>query len=367
MNELRLRNEILDYENLFEAFEALLKFPHKFYVTDDHLATALCELYAIMGAYQILACIGSTNEFEVPLIGEENENHFGPRESLPKYETVQKAGRELLAALASDDKAAALGALREMGVLGLCPSRECIFERMELVTERVTGYAQQVFLVELARFAARVGDYERASEYVQQALTFDPSSWELYNIRVIKGLIALNAGSVDEAVRWLDSSILACVAYEKALAQCCVRAPSLELAEKLLDSGQREAVLRHLLECRNVWEVFQPQIDSWIHVIESGGEPDFHAKGNLRVPEEPSHTLRMQWMNAAWFLAEGPVSVETKATPPKSPAERKAKSERWMAENEHRINAFITKKIAYLEKDSVTPPDRPSTNQSESG
>jgi hypothetical protein len=40
----------------------------------------------------------------------------------------------LIAALVSDDKAAALSALREMGVLALCPSRECVFARMQLVS-----------------------------------------------------------------------------------------------------------------------------------------------------------------------------------------------------------------------------------------
>ena len=38
-----------------------------------------------------------------------------------------------------------------------------------------------------------------------------------------------------------------------------------------------------------------------------------------------------------------------------------------MAEDNHVIDALITRKIAYLEKDFVTPPDRPSTNPSKSG
>jgi hypothetical protein len=365
MKELGLQKEISDYAELFDAFEGLLKVRDKFYVTDDHLATALCELYATKGSYQILACMSSINEFEVTPI-EENENRVGACESLPKHEAVQKAGRGLLAAFALHDKGAALDALREMGVLGRCPSPECIFARMELVTERVTGHAQQVFLVELSRFAAKIGDYESASKYVWQARAFDPSSWELYNIGIIEGLIALNAGRVDQAVQCLARSIHACLAYEKARAQCCVRAPSLELAEKLLERGEGEAVLRHLSECRNVWAILQPQIDSWIHIVDDGGRPDFQATGNLRVPESPSHTLRMQWMNAC-SLAKGPVSADVKATPPKSPAERRAERERWMAEHEHLIDSLITRKIAYLEKDFVTPPDWPSTNPSGPG
>jgi hypothetical protein len=124
MNELGLRKEVLDYEELFSTFEMLLKDRAKFYVVDDHLATALCELYAIMGAYKIRACIGSSNDIEIVPDQEENGDDCGAREVLPKYETAQKAGQELLAAVASGDKAAILGTLKEMGVSALCPTAE---------------------------------------------------------------------------------------------------------------------------------------------------------------------------------------------------------------------------------------------------
>jgi hypothetical protein len=38
------RNEVLDFEGLFHAFEEVLKVRDKFYVFDNHPATALCEL-----------------------------------------------------------------------------------------------------------------------------------------------------------------------------------------------------------------------------------------------------------------------------------------------------------------------------------
>jgi hypothetical protein len=182
---------------------------------------------------------------------------------------------------------------------------------------------------------------------------------------LIEGLIALNDGRVDEAVRCLALSISACLAYEKARAQCCIRAPSLELAEKLLDRGEHEAALSHLSDCKDVWEILQPQLDSWILIIKNGGKPDFQAAGNLRIPEKLSHRLRMQWMNAC-ALAGGPVSAEVKSTPPKSVAERKAKRERWMAENPRIIDALAARTIADLEKGFVSPPDRSSTDSSKS-
>jgi tetratricopeptide (TPR) repeat protein len=363
MNEAELRRGVSDYEGLFYAFEELLKVRDKFYVADDRLATALCELYATMGAYQILTWMGPTN-FGVAHNREEDAS--GVCAPLPKLDTIQKAGRELLAALSSGDGAVAVGSLTDMGLFALCPSLKSVFARMEFITDRVTGHAQQVFVVELARFAANLGDYERAGKYVQQARTFDPSSWELYNIHVVEGLIALNIGNVDEAIRCLVLSTSACLAYEKARAQCCIRAPSLALAEKLLDRGEREAVQRHLLDCRNVWEVLQPWIDNWVQVIEQGGKPNFQAEGNLRVPEESSNRLRMQWMNAC-SLAGGPVSAKVKSIPPKSRAERRAKREQWMAQNPHLIDVLAERMIADLEKDFVTPPNRPSANPPESG
>lgn len=366
VNEIELRREISDYEDLLQAFEELLKARKRFYVHDDRLATTLCELYATMGAHRILTCVERTNEIDGTYSCEEDENHFETRELLPQRETVQRAGRELVIALASDNKAAALGALIDMGLFALCPSAERMFVRMAFVAERITGHAQQVLLVELARFAARVGDYQRASKYVQQARTFDPNSWELYNIHMVEGLIALNAGSVVEAVQCLALSTTACLAYEKARAQCCIRAPSLELAEKLLHRGEGEAVLRHLSGCKNIWEVLQPQIDNWTRIIKNGGKPDFQATGHLRIPEKPSHTLRMQWMNAC-ALAGGPVSAEVKSAPPKSVAERRAKRERWMTENPRIIDALAARTIADLEKDFGSPPDRSPTDSSKSG
>ena len=358
VNELELRDEVLNYTELFKAYELLLRDRDKFFVTDDRLANALCELYAIVGAYQILICMGPRGELKAAPARAEDENQFDICEPLPTHEVVQRAGHELVVAATSGDKATILSALKEMGVFALCPRPEQLFPRMEFITEHVAGHAQQVFLVELSRFAAKACDYQRASQYIERARAFDPSSWELYNICVVEGLIALNDGRIDEAVRCLASSINACNEYEDACLQCCLRAPNLELAEKLLDRGERIAVSRHLLACKTVWGMLQPQIDSWIHVIESGKRPHFLATGNLRVPEKPSYRLRMQWMNAC-SLAQGPVSPETKRVSPKSPSERSAERERWLAENGPRISAFIKKKLEYLEKDLATPSDQP--------
>lgn len=239
------------------------------------------------------------------------------------------------------------------------------FPRLELITGRVTGNAQQVLLVELSRFAAKVGDYERAIEYIQNARVFDPSSWELYNICLITGEIALDDGRVNEAAQCLADAIAACLAYERARARCCIRAPNLKLAHKLLGYGKRDVVLEHLSDCRNVWEILQQQIDDWIRAIDRGETPEFLATGNLRVPERPSHTLRMQWLNAC-SLAQGPVSSEDRKVPVKTPAERLVERECRVAKNGPLFDAVVREKIEYLEKDLIAPPDQPPTDPADS-
>lgn len=350
MNETRLRSEVMDYEDLFRAFEALLEVRDKFFVADDRLATALCEMHALIGAYQLLASVRPVYEFDSDPVREDHEVHSSTRGFLPRYETVQMAGRELINAVDANDTVAVASALQKMHVLVLCPTFEDLLPKMEVVARRVSGHAQQVFLVELAQEAAKLEDYERASRCIQEARAFGPSSWELYNICMIEGQIALNFGSVPKAVQWLDQSIIACLEYEKARTQCCVRAPNLLLAEKLLERGERAAVSKHLSECKNVWHILQELIDEWIQMIDGGQRPDFQSTGNLRIPERPSHRLRMQWMNAC-SLAKGPVSPDVKRVPPKSPAERLAAREQWMAEHGPRLDAFIKRKLEYLEKD----------------
>lgn len=360
MNETQLRSEVMDYEDLFRAFEALLQARDKFFVADDRLATALCEMHALIGAYQVLAAVRLVHEFKSDPVREDHEIHSGTRGLLPRYETVQMAGRKLMGAIAANDTVAVEGALQEMQVLVLCPTFEDLLPKMEAVARRVSGHAQQVFLVELAQVAAKLGDYERASRCIQEARAFDPSSWELYNICMIEGQIALNTGAVHKAIQWLDQSIGACLEYERARAQCCVRAPSLELPKKLLELGERDVVVRHLLDCKNVWSILEPEIDDWIQTINNGDQPDFLTTGNLRIPERPSHRLRMQWMNAS-SLAKGPVSSDVKKVPPKSPAERLAARERWMVEHGPRLDAFVRRKLQYLEKDlPPPPPDQPA-------
>lgn len=348
MKKLELQREVSEFKQLFKTFESLLERRRRLCMADDQMATRLCEFYAIWSASQIRRCIGSTWDFETAPGQEENESSMDLGGVFPKPENSHKAAQDILAAVASDDKAAIAGALKEMGVIALCPAPEQVFSRMEGVTSRVTGLAQQVFLVDLAFFAAGVGDYKRAGEYIRQTRTFDPNSRELYNIRVIEGLIALNDGRVDEAIRSLESSTNACQTDVDSSIQCSLLPPNLELPERLLELGERAVVLGYLHECHNVWQLHRSQIEEWIQLIETGGKPDFQITRVVGTEDSslPSYRLSMQWMRACSLeMQRSPAKPKT----PMSPAQILAERERMLAEHEPRISAFIKKELEYLE------------------
>jgi len=354
MNELDLHEEVSGFKQLFMTLEKLLEYRIKLRMADDQMAVDLCQFYGTWSACRIRRCLGPGFDFPIELDREENENPPSPRGLLPGYEIVQKAARDLLLAITAEDKHAVFEALKQMGVLSFCPTPEEVFSKMELLTSRVSGMAQQVFWVELSLFAASVLDY--------QARAFQPSSRELYNICVVEGLIALNDERIDEAIQCLDRSAEVCQTDVDSSIQCSLLAPNLDLAERLLELGERIAVLRYLTECHNVWQRCRRQIEEWIHLIESGEKPDFQT---LEMPEnanQPSYRLNVQWMRACSLEMQlSPVKPKT----PMSPAQVLAERERRKAEYQPRMSAHIKKKLEYLEKDMAISPDQLPPNQAD--
>ncbi len=346
MNECEIRKAVLEYGALFSVHESLLERRKQLGMVDDHLAIALCEFYALWGAYKVSECIRSICDFGPVPCYEENEESPGRREVLPKYEAVNTAAQNLLLAISAKDQASISGALEQLGVFSLCPMPEQVFSKMENVALHVTSRAQQLFWVDLSLFAAGVGDYQRARMYIQQIRTFDLSSRELYNVCLVEGLIALTEGRADQAIRCLDSSTKVCQADVDSSIQCSLLPPNLDLAKRLLELGKRIEVLRYLTECHNVWWRCRPQIEEWIQLIESGEKPDFQA---LQTPEDAdqlSYRLNVQWLRAC-SLEMQPHPAKPKS--PMSPARVLAERERRQAELESAMSARIKAKLAYLE------------------
>jgi tetratricopeptide (TPR) repeat protein len=227
---------------------------------------------------------------------------------------VRKAAQEFIAASTANDRSGISNALQDMQVFALCPAPEEHLSRMELVAGHVIGRVRTIPLVELSLFALELEDYGKAIKYATEAHTFDPGSWELYNLSVVEGLVALNARKGREAIQYLDESIRACQRDEYASLSCGIRVPNLALAEKLLQSGHKVEVLRHLLECKDVWQFLRVKIDKWISLIEAGEAPDFGGAGVLRaIP----YRLQMQWLRAYSLSLEKEPGVAAR----KSPAE----------------------------------------------
>jgi|HubBroStandDraft_1064217.scaffolds.fasta_scaffold11406_2 tetratricopeptide (TPR) repeat protein len=346
-SESELRRIVLNYVDIFKTHKRLLEYRKRLGIADDHLTEALCKMYAIRGACRIRECLNPTR-------CQSKADTAGPRDILPDYETVQNAANELLLAVASNDETAISGALEAMEVFSLCPNPDRVFSTLEEVVSRISGPVQQVFLTDLALSAARVGDFQGANKYIQQARAFEPSSRELYDICVVEGLMALNAGNIEDAVRCLDNSTKACQADVDSSVQCALLPPNLEIAEKLLELDERVAVLRYLFECHNVWQSLRPQIEGWIHDIESKEMPDFI------LPERDlasaSRRMPVQWIRACSLQIELNPAKPRKTV---SPAEVLAERERRHSKYAPYFDAQIKEQLKYLEKDMAISPDRP--------
>ena len=170
--------------------------------------------------------------------------------------------------------------------------------------------------------------------YIQQIRAFDLSSRELYDVRVVEGLIALEEGRADQAIRCLHSSTKVCQADVDSSIECSLLPPNLDLAKRLLELGKRIEVLRYLTECHNVWWRCRPQIEEWIQLIESGENPDFQALQTPEGADQLSYRLNVQWLRAC--------SLEMQLHPakpksPMSPARVLAERERRQAELEFAV------------------------------
>jgi len=214
-----------------------------------------------------------------------------------------------------------------MGVTALCPVMSEQLARIELVARSVPGRAQLVLLVELSLFAAEIGDYARASEYVSEARALGPSGYELYNVCTVEGLIAESLGLRDEAIRLLENAVKACLRDEYTSLTCGVRGLNLMLVEKLLDHGEVGEVRKHLRECKDIWQSFRVQIGGWVGLIDEGVRPNFQDCGTLQAMNEPGFRLLMQYARAR-FIENEPSQSDSRVKPTMSPAEIAEKREK---------------------------------------
>jgi hypothetical protein len=336
-----LLGAVRDFKGVVESSERLCK-------SGERLAHVMSVFFGMRAAFSIRASLGLRNG-DLPAAATDGARGCNDveQESLPALAAVRSATPKLAAAAASDHSAATVSALEEMGVFALCPIPDEQLSRMERLAGFVSGRARLIFLVELSLFAVELGDFDAASKYVTQAWAFDPSAWERYNLCVLEGLFALNAGKTREAVECMEKSIDACQVDEHASLNCAVRAPNFLLAQRLFERGERIAVLRHLLDCKNVWQFSWMSMDKWIHLIESGKTPEFQGCEAVKGMNQPSYKLDMQYMRARSLEeAKGPSPAWRKS---KSPAEVMAARKRLQEDWQRQMSAIVKKGIEYLD------------------
>jgi hypothetical protein len=268
---------------------------------------ALFEISLASSARLVLTRVQEANgaQIEVPSgqYSTMEEVFASPR--LPSLDTLQKIANKLVTAVGTGNKAAAVFALEELGILPLCSGHELQLPRLEIVVSSVPGRAQLIPMVELAIFAAELEDLKSASKFVTEAHGFGPGPSELHDLRSVEGLIALGEGNIARAVSYLRDSIRVCMTDEYACLECSARAPNVMLAKRLFEHGESDEVVGYLAQCRDVWDAHRKQFSTWIDAIKSGEIPQFLASGVLGLMSHPATKMRHLDTMVA-FLAEEP-------------------------------------------------------------
>lgn len=344
MNEHKLLVAVGDFERIIKSSE-------RYHSNSNQLSLVISVFFSMKSAFLIRACL-ELHDGDLPKSAMDGMDYI-EQESLPRLDTVREAKPKLVAAVASNNKAAIVNALEELGVFALCPTPNKQLPRMERLSQKVNGPARLVFLVELALFAVELGDFDVVTRYATEAWGYAPSGWELYNLFILEGLSTLKAGRTEEAVRYLKISVHACLTDEHTLISCGLRSPNFLLAQKLFERGAHDVVLKYLVDCKKVWQRSWMPIDEWIKLIESGQTPDFNSSENLKSMSLPSARFGLQWMRARSLAEAKEPSSSASTLPPTE--EVVAAKERLLADVDRYISDKVKDTIRYLDNNESEP------------
>jgi hypothetical protein len=260
-------------------FEEVLVARFPWHLAASPAARAIRELFAASTANAILESVRVLFSREANLHSEpfSSESLSGLRLRMPSIDAVRRAIPVLLKAAGARDGGAAAEALRDMGVFALCLPADRQFKALELSVGSIVGQRRLIPLVELAVFAANVSEYDRASAYLGQASSLSPGPSELHNLHTVAGLIDLHVGNLAEADEHLNASVDVCQSSDFACLTCSVRTLNLSLAQRLLEHGERSAVVEFLVRCQDVWKRDARRISASIELIQMGMTPDLDA------------------------------------------------------------------------------------------
>ena len=157
---------------------------------------------------------------------------------------------------------------------------EALRYREESVALDKSPQARSEALCDLAELACEAREWKKARSYatelVEQASSAAPdqSGDAAHAGNTVLGRLALRDGDLEEAKRRLLDS--GAVSGSPGLD---TSGPSMVLAEELLRSGERDAVLEYLGRCTRFWKGDRGRLDLWAKDIREGRTPDFGSQG----------------------------------------------------------------------------------------
>jgi len=156
-------------------------------------------------------------------------------------------------------------------------SPEQVFSDLEQDSTGRNGLDRSLMLPQLAKAAVKAGALDKANQYANELIaSIGSGGWNdgnaLHDGHMVRGLVALRNGSVQQAARDLIEA-----GKTSGSPQLNSFGPNMTLANELLEKGERDAVLEYLTLCRNFWKMGSSKLDAWIGIIRAGGRPDFGA------------------------------------------------------------------------------------------
>ncbi len=132
-------------------------------------------------------------------------------------------------------------------------------------------------LGDMARLALDSGDIKKATEYSNELLTMAPTfkdDWNYGNAihdgHTILGRIALKNGDIEKAKEHLIES-----GKTDGSPQLNSFGPSMDLAKKLMERGEKDVVIQYLELCKGFWEMSNGTLERWINEIRTSGSTKF--------------------------------------------------------------------------------------------
>ncbi len=142
--------------------------------------------------------------------------------------------------------------------------------KLEELLAQSGDYQRYILLDTAARAAMQLKQFNKASSYASELLNLASrysTDWNyasaLHHSRIILGLIAVHDDDIDTAKRYL-------LAAGNAPASDILNQnrPDFELAQALLDKGEKQTVIRYLTMTRKLWPDGIALIENWLQRLD---------------------------------------------------------------------------------------------------